>query len=340
MPETPLLYNIHNLKYRYNDKFILDIPEISISRSSSTGFAGSNGCGKSTLLRIFSFLQKPDQGEIYFKGKPVNGKSSIRHDVTLLLQEPYLLKRSVFENIAFGLKARREKDIRSRVFEAMEWVGLSPEKFAGRRWYQLSGGEAHRVSLASRLVLRPEVLILDEPTASIDQLSAALIKEAIAIVRNKYNTSLIIASHDLVWLNSTADNILRMYDGRIVGEGAENLIQGPWRHDSDKLWARDLSGGYKIYVTEPPHDNAVAILDPSDIMISVHQPSGISAQNVLHGRINSMTAAGEAGKVRLEILVSGMILSCNVTQHAVNTLHILPGMDVWAIFKASSLHWQ
>ena len=90
----------------------------------------------------------------------------------------------------------------------------------------------------------------------------------------------------------------------------------------------------------PPDTNSVALLNPSDIIISNSKQSKISAQNILKGSITNMTVSGEFRKVEVEILVHGILLRCNVTNHAVKELHLIPGKKVWVIFKASSLQWQ
>ena len=338
---TPL-YEIVDLRHRYNENFLLDIKHITIERGGSVGFFGPNGSGKSALLRTLAFLETPDEGVIYFNGVKVNKNNAVlKKDVTLLLQEPYLLKRSVFENVAYGIRVRgKTENLTEKVHEALQWVGLSPDKFAARRWFELSVGEAQRVALASRLIFRPKVLILDEPTANVDRHSTSLIKTAIGEARKKYSTSLIIVSHDLIWLNDGTDEILRMYEGCIVGSGTDNLINGPWNRDRDGLWKRILSDGQKICATNPPNENAIAILNPSNIMISKEHPEGISAQNILKGIISHITSDRESGKVSIEINVSDMPLTCSVTRHAAETLHLLPGKDVWAVFKASSLYWH
>jgi len=336
-----MIYHISGLKFRYGDTFLLDIEELTIEKGSSLGLVGPNGCGKSTLLKILAFLMEPDEGVIYFNGEQIDGNSSsIKKDVTILLQEPYLLKRTVFENVAYGLKVRGNKrNLTESVHKALKIVGLPPEKFAGRKWFELSGGEAQRVALASRLILNPRVLILDEPTASIDQESAALIKDAIVHAKKEYGTSLVIASHDLVWLNNVAGDIKRIYDGRIVGHETGNIINGPWKHDVDGLWKKSLPGGEKISAVKPLHSNAVAILNPSDIMLSTERPEGISAQNVLQGTITQLAVENDSGKVLVTVNVAGLSLVSRVTEKAVRNLHLLPGTVVWVLFKASSLTW-
>ena len=341
MPDTPL-YEIKNLKHRYGDKFLLDIPGLIIKRKTSIGIIGPNGSGKSTLLRMLAFLEKPIEGGIYYKGERASkNETTLRRDVTFLLQEPYLLKRSVFENVAYGLKVRGKKiKLKEKVHEALRLVGLAPENIAKRQWHELSGGEGQRVALASRIVLNPEVLILDEPTANVDQYSAFLIKEAIGKIHKEYGTSLIVVSHDHVWLNSVVEENLKLYDGSIIEHGLSNLLPGPWNFDNTGLWKKVLPDGQKIYAADPPDINTIAILESSNIMVSTEPPGKISAQNILRGTIARMTAEKEPDKVRLEVDVSGMPLICSVTRHAAETLLLIPGKNVWAVFKASSLHWH
>jgi len=337
----PPLYQVTNLKYRYGEHFQLDVPELTIEQGASIGFAGSNGSGKTTLLRLLAFIEPPEEGEIRFEGEVMTGNGGgPKRDVTMLLQEPYLLKRSVFENVAFGLRIRDDrKDFRKRVCGAMELVGLSPKEFARRRWHELSGGEAQRIALASRLVLRPKVLILDEPTASVDQQSARLIKEAIIECRRQFGMSLIIASHDRVWLNSATDTVKRMHEGRIVGTGAENVLAGPWNSAENGLYIKELPGGQVLFVTKPPRADAAGVVNPSDIVISVTQPDGISTRNILRGIVTHMAMERDSGDILVEVDTGDISLLSRLTPSAVQALHLVPGKEVWALFKASAVDW-
>jgi len=213
-----MIYELENLRCSYKDKLVLDIPYLVIERGSSVGLVGRNGSGKSTLLRVLGFLH-PHEGTLKFCGN-TNPNVNEKRKATLLLQEPFLLRRSVFENVAYGLRMRRApfSDIKTRAEEALISVGLEPERFARRPWYALSGGESQRVALASRLVLDPEVLLLDEPTANIDDESSILIFNVLVKVKEK-GTTVIIASHDITWLNELInmdkDRILSMRGGKI-----------------------------------------------------------------------------------------------------------------------------
>ncbi|MES0350945.1 MAG: ATP-binding cassette domain-containing protein, partial [Desulfobacteria bacterium] len=198
--ENTALYAIKELSQAYNGRTVLNIDYLAIPRRSIIGLTGPNGSGKSTLLRILGFLEDPMRGEVIFEGKPCSSRhNGIRRKVTLLPQEPYLLKRSVHANVAYGLKVRGRRNTGDRVAQALKLVGLSPERFGQRSWHELSGGEAQRVALAARLILRPEVLLLDEPTANLDAESTKQIKEASLAARRDWGATLVIANHDMNW---------------------------------------------------------------------------------------------------------------------------------------------
>ncbi|MCL2767377.1 MAG: energy-coupling factor ABC transporter ATP-binding protein [Synergistaceae bacterium] len=213
-----MIYELENLRCSYKDRLALDIPYLAIERGSTVGFVGRNGSGKSTLLKALGFLQ-PYEGTLKFFGN-INPSRNEKRKVTLLLQEHFLLRRSVFENVAYGLRLRHipNGEIKSRVEEALTSVGLEPELFARRQWYALSGGESQRVALAARLALKPEVLLLDEPTANIDEDSSILVNNVLTKIKEK-GTTIIIASHDITWLNelinSEKDKILTLRGGVI-----------------------------------------------------------------------------------------------------------------------------
>lgn len=348
------MYEIQNLKRRYGDGFTLDIPSLAIEKGKAYGFVGPNGSGKSTLLRILASLDEPDGGRVLFHAETAQPRELSRQSeqqdralVTMLLQEPYLLKRSVFENIAYGLRVRGiRRSLRSRVHEALMMVGLEPHTFSHRKWSELSGGEAQRVALAARLILTPEVLILDEPTASVDRVSAQLIRETIRTIRHAHNTTLLIASHDTTWLHGVCDEILKMQEGRIVGSGEENIFTGPWLLAPDGLWEMNLSDGQRIRALPPsemiPHltENAVALLDSTSIIVTTERPDHVSAQNILSGMLAHLYTFKHSERVKLDIQVAELPMTCSITRAAARSLGLLPGLDVWVVFKASSLSWN
>ncbi|SLM29575.1 HTH-type transcriptional regulator (fragment) [Desulfamplus magnetovallimortis] len=229
---TLYIFELKDIRHVYGkkngslqDKNDLEIDMLRISRGTITGLAGPNGSGKSTLLKILAFAIRPTFGTVLFNGEPAHPFSKkVRFNITLLTQEPYLLKRSVYDNIIYGLKIRGMKrhdqnvDMDKKISDAMSHVGLDFDMFAHRRWNELSGGEAQRVAMAARLVLKPSVLLLDEPTASVDADSAIMIRRAAQKARDEWGTTIIVASHDQNWLNGVCDSHLHLLKGLIIPE--------------------------------------------------------------------------------------------------------------------------
>ena len=212
----PPLYQLENIRQVYAQRVAIDIPRLTVKGGEIVGIYGPNGSGKSTLLRIMGLVEFPVQGRLLFRGEPASPSDlHSRRKVTLLSQSPYLLKRSVLGNVSYGLKIRSIADKKDKAREAMAMVGLDPREFSGRMWYELSGGEAQRVALAARLVLEPEALLLDEPTAYLDEKSAEKIRSAALFAREKWGTALILVSHDHAWLGSVCERILHMHQGRL-----------------------------------------------------------------------------------------------------------------------------
>jgi tungstate transport system ATP-binding protein len=213
------IYSLRNVTHSYGVHPTLAIDALDIRRGAVVELKGPNGSGKSTLLKLLAFLE-PFVGELLFDGCEARGREiELRREATLLLQEPYLLRRSVYENVAYGLKLRKlpRVEIDERVAGSLSRVGLEPDRFARRPWYRLSGGEAQRVALAARLALRPRVLLLDEPTSSVDETSAALIREAVCLSVRDTGTTVVIATHDPDWMQGVqATQVVTLRGGRVV----------------------------------------------------------------------------------------------------------------------------
>jgi tungstate transport system ATP-binding protein len=216
------LYHLCGVEVAYNGASVLHVPELAVARGSILGLVGHNGSGKSTLLKLLGFLLEPKAGELFFDGRLVDAAGYraghlLRRRAVLLGQDTCLLKRSVAANVAFGLKLRGESATRDRLAEALGLVGLDFAQFGPRSWRELSGGEARRVALAARLVLQPEVLLLDEPTSGLDRASVGHVQRAVLAARESRGATLVIASHDVDWLRSCADQVLLVDEGSITG---------------------------------------------------------------------------------------------------------------------------
>jgi tungstate transport system ATP-binding protein len=335
------IYQIKNLKHIYNGKPALQIKELDISPNTIIGFIGPNGSGKSTLLNLLAFIDKPSSGNILFKGKPAEPFSGdIRFQVTLLTQEPYLMKRSVYKNVSYGLALRGDKrKIRDRVYEALSLVGLAGDRFAHRKWFELSGGEAQRVALAARLILKPKVLILDEPTASIDATSAQIIKDTVLMAREKWGTTLIIASHDWEWLYDICDNVMHLFRGRLFGSGRENFLYGPWVKVDQKRWAKELLDGQHFFVSKPPVEDAVATIDPERLSISRKSETDNARTHKIHGTLTRMILEKNSQNLIAIAQAGNQSFTVKLSSEKAQRLSLYPGVAVQLSYDTRDIKW-
>lgn len=327
-----LIYDIKNLRHSYeNGTTVLDIDSLQIPAGSVMGLAGPNGSGKSTLLKILAFLE-PYSGSVIFDGAESLGREKeIRRSVTYLLQDSYLLKRTVYENIAYGLKLRgTSDDINKICSDAMLKVGLNPKEFANRKWYELSGGEVQRAALASRLALRPKVLLLDEPTANVDEASAILVKEAAISAWKDWGTTVIVATHDLPWLCEAATDIVSLYRGHIVGSGTENILQGNWSVCGGTA-TLTLADGQKITAPCTESKMSAGAVNPSAVTLSKERPEE-NQTNTLAGTTTQMTLERGRGSVLISVEVCGMIIKARASLSETESMAICPAAKVWLSF--------
>lgn len=333
------IYSMRNLKHSYGNHPTLNIESLGIPRGSVTGLIGPNGSGKSTLLKILAFLELPAAGELCFEDENAKRRETeLRMASTLLLQEPYLLRRTVEDNIRYGLKLRgiQDEDASERTEDALGRVGLAPEKFMRRPWFRLSGGEVQRVALAVRLALRPKVLLLDEPTANVDESSAVLIKDAVWHAWRDWGTTIVVATHDLIWLHEVATKIVSLYRGRVIGDGAENLIQGAWRSRDGYAELR-VGGGVVRAKAEGPFEPACAILNPSMIAVSKEAIAASPDTNVLQGTLTQMSIERASGHILGVADCGGLLLRARFPIETARQLNLYPGLPVQLSFSVSSL---
>ncbi len=213
-----LLYEVRGLVRRYGRVTALDLPalgvdELRIHSGQVLTLVGYNGSGKSTLLRLLAFLEEPDEGRIIY-----HGGEDPRREVSLLLQEPYLLKTTVFENVVLGLKLRGRRDRLEEAYQAaMRQVGFDdPDAMRRRGPNALSGGERQRIAIARAILRNPPILILDEATAALDTESERIVQEALERLMSSRTT--IAIAHRLSTIRN-ADEIIVMDEGRIVERG-------------------------------------------------------------------------------------------------------------------------
>jgi len=217
------MYRLDSIRKCYGSNVALDIEELTIGEGRLYTLTGANGAGKSTLLNLLAFLSPPTSGEIFYAGKRVDwnhgSMEEYRRKVTLLHQSPYLFGGTVYDNVAFGLKARGiQGEARQRMVDkALDGVGL--QGFRDRKARELSGGEAQRVAMARALALKPEVLLLDEPLANIDRETTGLLETLIASLPAQ-GTTVVLITHD-------PDQPGRLNGESILLEGGKVAIPHP-----------------------------------------------------------------------------------------------------------------
>ena len=336
--DTPI-YEIQSLKHSYGDQPILSIDHLTVKQASIVGLVGPNGSGKSTLLRLLGLIERPSHGKIFFNGHQVQPFSDeARFLITMLPQEPFLMKRTVFNNVSYGLKLRGNgKDIAGKVNDALSKVGLASEDFARRPWYALSGGETQRVALAARLALKPKVLLLDEPTASVDAASAQLIKEATLRARQELSTTLIVASHDWQWLYEICDEVLHLFKGKIFGRGRETIIFGPWQKLKTDRWGKILSDNQQLLVSDPPNQEAAAVIDI--LSVSHDRPSISDEDVVLSGTVSRLSMERKTGRLFATILVGDFPFSVGIDLEQVEEHTIFPGKTIFIRYRPDQIKW-
>ena len=189
---------------------------LALPRGATTILLGPNGAGKSLLLRLFNGLLQPASGEILWDGAPL--APDHRRAQAMVPQRPVLLRRSVAGNLAFALSAQKlpRAERRSRVAEALDQARLSHLAKAPAR--RLSGGEQQRLALARALAARPSLLLLDEPTASLDPASTAAIEAQLAEARAA-GCTLLLVTHDASQARRLGDRIAFLSAGRLVENG-------------------------------------------------------------------------------------------------------------------------
>jgi len=333
------IYEIRSLQHSYAGKTVLSIEHLTVEPASIVGLIGPNGSGKSTLLKLLGLIEKPTGGKIHFNGHKVEPFSDdARFLITLLPQEPFLMRRSVFKNVSYGLKLRGNPgDIADRVNEALSLVGLASQDFARRPWYALSGGEAQRVALAARLALKPKVLLLDEPTASVDAVSAQLIKEASLRARQEFGTTLIVASHDWQWLYEICDEILHLFKGRIFGTGRETIIFGPWQNLGMGKWGKILSDRQQLRVPAPPDQEATAVIEALPVSA---EPSTVAGENiVLQGTVSRLSLERKTGHVFATILAGDLPFTVKLTPQQDREHAIFPGKTISIGYRLDQVKW-
>jgi tungstate transport system ATP-binding protein len=211
---TPL-YRLDGVTRNYGGRPVLRIDRLEVTAGEVLGLVGPTGAGKSTLLRLLAGVEPPTAGDLRFGDHRLDGRDlplEGQRRVTLVFQRPLLLAGTVRANVEYGLRLRGRGGRAAAARAVLDRLGLSG--LADRPARALSGGETQMVALARALVLEPEVLLLDEPTAHLDPARVALVEAAVAELR--HGATVVWATHNLFQARRVARRVAFLLDGRLV----------------------------------------------------------------------------------------------------------------------------
>jgi tungstate transport system ATP-binding protein len=227
------LYQLTAVTQAYDGQSVLYVPELVVPRGEILAVIGPSGAGKSTLLRLLNFLEMPTAGQLSFDGQPVVAEPPlpVRRRVTTVFQTPGLLNRSVAANVAYGLKLRGE---RLDTVVLREWLIRMGLKGLEKRYPgQLSAGEAQRVALARALVIGPEALLLDEPTANLDPYNVGLIETIVREENERQGMTVALVTHNIFQARRLAHRTAMLLNGRLIEIGAtEQIFERPQQRET------------------------------------------------------------------------------------------------------------
>ncbi len=221
--------------YMYNTPYavraITDVT-FEIVKGDFAIVVGSSGSGKSTLIQHLNGLLKPTTGKVYFDNRQIGSNKAelidIRKQIGIVFQlaEEHFFCETVFDEVAFAPRNMgfNEELISRMVYEALELVNLEPEKFSGRHPFHLSAGQKRLVAIAAAISVKPEVLILDEPTASLDYSAIKNLFDIICKFNNRLGMTIIIATHHFEDVASLANSVIVLKDGKMFLQGSADKV--------------------------------------------------------------------------------------------------------------------
>ncbi|MFC2017490.1 ABC transporter ATP-binding protein [Chloroflexota bacterium] len=352
------LIEVVDLHQKHGEQDTLKNINIRVDKGEAFALIGPTGAGKTTLLRLIDFLDLPISGKIYFDGIDVTESGRMRlkarRRMAFVLQKPVVFNTNIYDNIAYGLKWKgaRESSLRQKVNGILEMVDLLAYKNRNAR--TLSGGEAQRVAIARAIVSEPEVLLLDEPTANLDPISASKIEELITSIIHRYDTTIIMATHDMSQGQRLADRIGVLINGELLQTGdpravftsprnrevaefvgVENIIDGVIVANKEGVATIDIGGTVIEVISDyGVGEEVCACIRPEDITLALSRLSN-SARNSFIGEITRVVSVGPLSRVEIDC---GFPLIALITKRSTEELNLTRTKKVYATFKATGVH--
>ncbi|HRZ27828.1 MAG TPA: ABC transporter ATP-binding protein [Spirochaetota bacterium] len=347
------MLKITGIKKTY-DRFSLDIGLMEVAPASHYVLLGPTGSGKTLLMNLVAGLIRPDSGSIEHRGVDITGMSPEERGFGIVYQDSALFPHlDVAGNIGFGLRMKgvRGRELSRSVESIMEDLGIN--HLLGRRIDGLSGGEKQRVAIARALILRPALIMLDEPFSSLDYMTRQGMMDFIRRIRAEYGPTFFHITHDLDEAMSLADRVAVIRDGRIVQEGLMREIF----HSPGDVFVANFTGmrniyrgrfsgagndtvfrtepGVDIFIGRDPGQSEGYVMVRADDIILAKNPVESSATNCLPGVVTEILPKRGINEVSVDI---GCPMYAYITARSVHEMALKKGDRVYVVFKATSVH--
>lgn len=354
------MLSFENVSKRYGGREVLDGISFDVKEGEIFALIGPSGTGKTTILRMAAMLEDPSAGRITFIGRdtrvPERERVFLRRQMGMVFQKPSVLRGSIYENVALGLKYRGHPpaEISQRVSEVLALVGLHGRERESAA--ALSGGELQRVAIARALAPRPRLFLLDEPTANLDPVATEEIEDLISTLNREENTTVIFSTHDMAQGQRLATRVGVVLDRRMreVGDplqvfsrpgsrevarmvGIDNILTGVVVENAGGLGKIDVSGVHVYALCDfSPGTRVHLFLRAADITVSTGgEERQSSARNVFPATITRVATCGPNARLALD---AGIPLSALVTRISCSELGLSVGQAVSVSFKANAVH--
>lgn len=221
------MLELKNVKKSYDGTVVLKNISLDIGEGEIVSIVGPSGCGKTTLLNLILGIVDADGGRIIFNGEDLTDVPMEKRGFNIVFQDYALFPNlNVYQNITYGLRNKPEISSKEEVEELIRLLGL--EEHLTKRIGQLSGGQKQRVALARTMVMKPKILLLDEPLSALDGVIKESIKDRIRTIAKEYNLTTIIVTHDPEEALTLSDRVMIINDGEIAQFGRpEEIIERP-----------------------------------------------------------------------------------------------------------------
>ena len=318
---------LEELTKKFGDDVAVDGVDLRVSSGEFFSLLGPSGCGKTTTLRMVAGFETPTSGRVVIDGQDMKGTPPARRPVNTVFQSYALFPHlRVFDNVAFGLRRQRIRgeEMQKRVSEALDLVELS--RYARHKPGQLSGGQQQRVALARALVLRPAVLLLDEPLGALDAKLRRQLQVELKELQSRVKTTFIYVTHDQEEALSMSDQVAVMNHGRVVQVatprvlyeepgtafvadflGLSNVFEATVGGPSERGVTATLAGGTEVLVGA----GDLSVRGPAKVIIRperirVH-PAGTHGPNHLPGMVTNVIYHGSDLQVLVHIVTAQTI---------------------------------